>query len=278
LWLLFGADPVKWLPVIGLLWLLAGCAPAAANATPPAPVFLKAAGSTSVAPLMQDLAAAYTQANPQFNLEVQGGGSEFGRRLVAAGQVDFGLVAGPVEPPAAGLRRMPLARDAIAIITHPNNPIAGLSMPELRNIFSGQILNWQAVAGPALDIQVVSREAGSGTRAVFEAAVMGPQPVTPNAVVLPGSQAVVDYVAKNPNAVGYVSFVLAEPGRVHAVPVEGVLPELAAVNAGSYPILRELAVMVAVPESPAVSDFLAFGQSPAGRQIISRRWGKIPLR
>ncbi|MCG3211318.1 MAG: Phosphate-binding protein PstS 1 [Anaerolineae bacterium] len=267
----WGAIPIVQLL---LLLLLAGCS-TRATATPPAPIFLTAAGSTSAGLLLADLAAAYSQQQPHINIEVQGGGSALGRQWVESGRVDVGLVSGPAEEPGSKLRRIPLARDAVAIITHPQNPIAGLSLVELRRIFGGRLLNWQDVAGPNLEIQVVSREDGSGTRAAFEAAVMAGQTVTPNAIVLPNSQSVIDFVAQQPNAVGYVSLPFTDGAGVHLVPIEGVLPSLTSLNDTSYPISQELALLVATPESAAVRQFIAFVQSPAARQIISRQWGQV---
>lgn len=259
--------------LLAVLLLTGGCF-TPTTVTPPTPISLKVAGSTSAGPLLIELAAAYTQQHPHISLDVQGGGSQLGRRLVESGQIDIGLVSGPPDQPDDTLQRIPVGRDGIAIITHPQNPIVGLSMVELNQIFSGQLLNWQVVAGPPTEVQVVSREDGSGTRVVFESIVMKGQTVTPNAVVMPNSQAVVDFVSKNPNAVGYVSAIFAERAGVNIVSVEGVLPTLASINDTSYPLISEVALLVKTPGSPAVQQFVTFVQSPAGQQIINRRWGR----
>ena len=55
-----------------ILCLLPACI---ATVTPPPPVVLKAAGSTSMGPLLTDLASAYSSQHPHVTFDIQGGGS-----------------------------------------------------------------------------------------------------------------------------------------------------------------------------------------------------------
>nr|HMQ52252.1 substrate-binding domain-containing protein [Anaerolineae bacterium] len=178
-----------------------------------------------------------------------------------------------IEADGRRLRLVPLGQDAVAIITHPENPLPNLPVATLRDIFNGKVLNWQVIGGSDLAVQVVSREDGSGTRSAFEAAVMDNQPVTPTAVVQPGSQAVVEYVAQNPGAVGYVSAAFADD-QVHVVPIEGVLPTFEALQTRQYPLRSDLALVVAQNPPAELEEFLRFVTSPAGRQIIESWQGR----
>ena len=101
--------------------------------------------------------------------------------------------------------RVPIGLDGLAVVVHPSNNIAGLSLVQLRDIFAGRLLDWQALGSDAGEILLVSREDGSGSRILFETRVMSDERVALTAVVMPTSQDVVDYVAKNPHAIGYVS-------------------------------------------------------------------------
>lgn len=241
-----------------------------ATVTPPPPVFLKAAGSTSVEPLFTLLSDAYSRENPHVSFDIEGGGSSLGQRRVENGEADIGLVSWPPPNLNSRFRLVSIGRDGVAIIVHPDNEIAGLSMIDLRRIFSGEILEWQAVGSAGRSIQVVSREDGSGTRAAFETMVMADEAVTSTAVVLPNSQAVIDFVADTPTAIGYVSSALVDK-QVQTVPVEGVLPALDSLDA--YPLSRDLALIVPEPRSAEIDRLLEFIASPAGRQIVSQRWG-----
>ena len=255
-----------------LFFLLTAC-----NATPlPSTnrVFIKVAGSTSMKPLLVQLTKAYSANHPNTSFDIQGGGSQLGRQLVEAGQIGMGMVSGPISNPSDNVRLYPIARDSIAVILNPENSLIELSLHELRGIFSGRILNWQEVDGLAAAIQVVSREDGSGTRAVFEASVMDDHPVTPAAVVLPSSQAVADFVAQNPNAIGYVSTAFVD-GRVYPIVVDGVTPTPENLKSGDYPLTRDLMLMTPVQNTPEINQFLEFVLSPAGQEIVAQHWGTI---
>lgn len=253
-----------------LLWLSA----CLATVTPPPPVVIRAAGSTSMTPLLADLAAAYSAQQPHVTFDIQGGGSQLGQALVESGRVDLGLVSWPVKNLPETLRSIPIAHDAVAVILHPDNKIELLSLLEVRDIFGGRLLNWQEVDGVAGPIQVVSREEVSGTRTAFETLVMGNERVTPTAIVLPNSQAVVEFVAQHPGAVGYVSLALVTD-KVYPVPLEGVRTNLDSLIAGVYPLTRDLSLLVSTQGQPELDKFVEFILSPAGQAIVATKWGPI---
>lgn len=256
-----------------ILFLLPACL---ATATPPPPpIVLKAAGSTSGGPLLAVLASAYSAQHPHVTFDIQAGGSQLGQSLIEAGRIDLGLVSWPPQNLPDHLRSIPIARDAVAVIVHPTNRIKGLSLAELQAIFGGRLLNWQEVGGPARPIQVISREDGSGTRATFEAAVMDQMPVTPTAIVLPSSQAVIDFVADNPAAIAYVSFAFVEK-NVYPVPIEGAAPSLESLAARSYPLSRDLAMIVSKRGQADLNQFIDFVLSPAGQAMVAAKW--VPVK
>ncbi len=254
-----------------LVFLLTACG---TTFTPAPPVSIKIAGSTSMQPLMTRLAAAYSARQPQVTFDIQGGGSQLGQILVESNQTDIGLVSWPPNNLSSQVRLTPLARDAIAIILNSQNRRQGLSRQELRDIFSGRLLNWQELDGPALPIQVVSREEGSGTRAVFETIAMENSAVTPTAIVMPNSQAVVDFVARHPNAIGYVSFAFIDD-KVYPTPIEGIAPSLQNLASGSYFLTRDLALLTTRQSQAEVDQFIEFGLSQAGQAIVGEKWAKV---
>jgi len=113
----------------------------ACNTAPPSsssnPVFIKVAGSTSMRPLLVQLTNAYSADHPNIRFDVQGGGSQLGQQLVEAGQVEVGMVAGPIAGLSNNTRLTPIARDSIAFIINPENSSIELSLRELQDIFSG---------------------------------------------------------------------------------------------------------------------------------------------
>jgi phosphate transport system substrate-binding protein len=242
----------------------------------PAPVDLRAAGSTAMYPLVVDLATAFTEQSPLVSLEVLGLGTHYGLDALRAGDVDLALASWLPGDLGAAWRATAVARDGIAIVVHPSNSLAGLGLLQLQDLFSGRAYEWQAVGGRAAqgEVQPVSREEGSGTRAAFEALVMQEQTVTPLAIVAPSSRAVVEYVASHPGSIGYVSMAHVTPD-VKVLSLEGELPTPQTAGQASYPLTRELWLVTADAAPPAVENFVLFAVSPAGQQIVEQRYGRI---
>ncbi|MGD9050091.1 MAG: phosphate ABC transporter substrate-binding protein [Anaerolineae bacterium] len=261
-----------------LLWLLpAGLLVACGEpVATPEPVFLQAAGSTSMSPLVAELGEAYGEQHPLVSLDVRGPGTQFGLAALRAGEVDLALASWLPPDLDPDWRATAIARDGIAVIVHPDNPIDGLGLLQLQDLFSGRVYEWQAMGGtPAAGlVQVVSREEGSGTRSAFEALVLQDLDVTSLAVVAPSSRAVVENVAAHPLAIGYVSMGHVTP-NVKVLKIEGGLPTSQTVAEGSYALTRELWLVAAGSPSQPVKDFLRFVLGAAGQQIVGRQYGRI---
>jgi phosphate transport system substrate-binding protein len=122
-------------------------------------------------------------------------------------------------------------------------------------------------------VQPISREEGAGVRAAFEALAMEGSPVTPQAMVMPTGQALVDYVAGHPEAIGYAS--MAETSnRVRVLKIEGELPNPETIKEESYPLRYDL-WLVAANSSEPVRSFVAFAGSQAGQEIIGQQFAQI---
>ena len=260
-----------------LLAVLVLTACSSAEVTPAAPATLRMAGSTSLTPALHDLAAAYQANNPQTVVEVRGGGTSIGIQELRDQEIDLAAISWREEnaKPPDDLQVIPIARDGLAIIVNPQNTITNVTSLQLRALYRGETLDWGAVGGSGGEPVVISREDGSGSRAAFESLVMDGERVTLAALVMPTSQAVVDYVASHRNAVGYVSTgVLTD--TVRAVPVEGIAPAAAAIRSGEYRLGRAIYLYAAQPSAPEVQAFLDFVLSPAGQTIVGRRL--VPVR
>jgi phosphate transport system substrate-binding protein len=252
-----------------LALVLAACIASDQPITPLAVV--RISGSTSMMPALQELAAVYQQRQPNTRIELLGNGSEAGLAELKAGTVDIAAISWKPEGAEApqGLAAAPFARDGIAIIVHPANRVAGLTLAQVRSIYRGELLDWKTVGGRPEEPTVISREDGSGTRAAFEAMVMNGEQATLNALIMPSSQAVVNEVARRPGAIGYASTAVLTD-TVRAVPIEDLLPTPANVRSGAYHLTRYLYLYVHIPLEADVQRFLDFIVSPAGQRIIGR--------
>ncbi len=259
-----------WGLLVALVLLLTGCT--GRGAITPPPVTLRIAGSSSMTPLLADLAQAYQARHPHVLVDLQTGGSAVGLAELQAGRINLAAVSwqrGDATPPK-GFQVIPVARDAVAIIVHPRNSVPGLTLLRARAIFRGDTTDWGALGGADGEPVVISREDGSGTRAAFEAQVMAGDHVTLNALVMPTSRAVVDYVATHRAAIGYVSSAWLDD-RVRAVAVEDTMPDSPAIRSGAYHLARTLYLYAPNPAPPNAQAFIDFILSPAGQAIVAQR-------
>lgn len=284
------------LPILLVLLLLLGaCGEPLATSEP---AFLQATGSMEMASLVAELADAFGQTSPLVTIEVDGLGTGFGLQALRAGEADMALASWlpPRRDEAGGgdwslepdWRATAIARDGLAIVVHPDNPLEGLGLLQLQDLFGGRAYEWAALTLPAAadgpsaggglsalgEVQPASREEGSGARAAFEALVMVDQGVTPRAVLLMSPAAVVEYVAATPNAIGYVSMGDVTD-EVKVLEVEGLLPTAETAAQGAYPLTRELWMVTAQAAPSGVQGFLDFVLSPAGQQIVGQRYGRV---
>ncbi len=248
--------------------------------TPPAPVWIRLSGSTSMQPLLRDLASAYSERHQYVAFDFSAVGSSAGLEALRRGSADLALVSRELRPEEehetqTGKRLLAytvIAQDGIAVVVNENNPVRALTLYQIRNIFDGQVTNWDEFGSPAGEIMVISREDGSATRAMFEEQVMYGRRMTPTALVMPGSEAVRDYVATHGGAVGYLSMGYPGPG-VAAVATDGVLPERQTVEDGTYSITRPFLLVSRVEPNAEIASFMQFTRSPAGQAIVRRTYG-----
>jgi len=219
--------PARWRgPLLLLFMLLAACGPRDSGG-------ITVTGSTSVTPFAEHLAELYQRAHPGTAINIQGLGSSAGIRAALDGVAEIGMSSRDLEPEEADqLDQIMIARDALAVIVNPANPISGLSTAQIEDIFSGKIRNWDAVGGPSRLITVVSREAGSGTFSAFEELVMKGKPIATLVLRQGSNGAIRQIVAQDPNAIGYISLGIIDP-TVKGLAIDGVEPSVAHVEAGT---------------------------------------------
>ncbi len=261
---------LKGLPLL-VVFLLASCV---ATVEPHPPVRLEMAGSTSMQSLMEELAEAYQDRYDYVTIDITARGSMLGLEALRDGIVDIALVSRELAPEEGeGLRTRVIGYDAIAVLVNDDNAVNPLSLRQVKDIFSGDILVWSEVGGEEVDIQVLSREDGSGTRQAFEEMVMEGRRVTLTAIVVPSNSAVGRFVAENRLAIGYSSAVDI-PSGARPLRIDGVEPDLQAVIQGDYPLIRSFVLVSEGSAADEVQAFVNFVLSPAGQAIVGRRYGR----
>lgn len=165
-------------------------------------------------------------------------GSGAGIQAVREGRCDIGLSSRALkeEEKQSGLESTVLAYDGIAIIVNPGNPVADLDVETIAEIYTGEITNWKEVGGDDMEIVLIGREAGSGTRDGFETAA-DIKDQCRYRQELTSSGDVITTVAGNPGAVGYTSLA-AVKDTVKILTVDGVAPTEETIRSGGYAVQR----------------------------------------
>jgi phosphate transport system substrate-binding protein len=245
----------------------------------PAPrknVRLTLTGSDSMTWMANAVATAYMQHYPNVAINVQSSNSDTGLRATQELSGTIGLVARVVKPSElTGTRAVVVARDGIAVIINRANPINSMQRSQVTDVFSGKILTWPLGPSAGKFISVVSREDGSGTRDAFEAMAMNGARVTRTAIVMPSEAAVVDYVSRTPEAIGYVSMG-ALTNQIQAMTIDDIPLSVETVESQKYPFVRTFSLIVPSPLDPDTQEFIDFVLSAEGQRIIAQRHGHAP--
>jgi len=245
--------------------LVAGCAQKA----PEKSGTVTLTGSTSVQPLADMLGQSYEDANPGVKINIAGGGSGVGIKAADDGTTDIGTSSRELKEEEKHLHETVIAKDGIAIVVHPSNPVTGLTIEQVKKIYTGEYTNWQEVGGADAEIVVIGREASSGTRGAFEELVLGKDAqMIEAALIQPSTGAVKTTVAGDEKAIGYIS-AGSISSDVKAMAIEGIECTNANIKSGTYKISRPfLFVTKAAPEG-LVKDFIDFVLSEAGQDIVA---------
>ncbi|HNP69687.1 MAG TPA: phosphate ABC transporter substrate-binding protein [Kouleothrix sp.] len=233
---------------------------------------LTVTGSTSVAPFAEHLAEMYQRAHVGTAINIQSLGSGAGIQAAIDGVAEIGMSSRQLKPEeAAKLDELVIARDALAVIVHPDNPVSQLSLAQVQDIFSGKIRTWKAFGGPDEPINLVIREAGSGTFSAFDELVMKGKQVTTSALRQGSNGAIRQVVAEDPNAIGYISLGIVD-SSVKPLTIDNVAPSVAHVEAGSYKFVRPFLFIWQKNHtfSPLAEQYVKFVMSDEGQQELQK--------
>jgi phosphate transport system substrate-binding protein len=150
-----------------------------------------------------------------------------------------------------------IAFDAIVPFVHPDNPVSGLTLDQLSGIFSGEIANWSEVGGNDAPIVLVSRDTSSGTFEGFKHLVLGNDAILPVTALKMESIPEREYVAANPNAIGFASFSYVD-SSVKPLAIDGAPATDEAIRTRTYPLTRDLKLYIRNDASVETTDFIQY--------------------
>ncbi len=244
-------------------------------------------GSDTIVNLVQVWAEQFSQKNSNSNIGVTGGGTGTGFAALLNNTCDIAMASRQVEENEINLAKKQniaykefiVGLDGLAVLVNKNNPINNLTIEQIRDIFMAKIKNWKEVGGENRPIVLLSRESNSGTHMFFKEQVIrlgnknNSDEFSPKALLMPSSQAIVDEIYQNPNAIGYagIGFISKQTKTVSVSAkssVEFIEPTIENVMTRKYPISRPLYLYTNGNPKGLVKDFIDYALSDEGQKIV----------
>lgn len=264
--------------------------------TPVQSITIDNKGSDTIVNLALAWAERYQTIKPNVQISVTGGGSGTGLTALVNKSVDIANASRQIKPEeieaAKKVNLNPqefvIARDAIAVIVNPENPVDHLTLTQLSAIYRGEITNWKEIGGEDRPIVKLSRETNSGTHVFFLETVIrfgnsdDKTIFSADTLLLPSSEGIISEVRENPNAIGYdgLGYVTSEVKMLAISSLENpdtfVLPSAETVADSSYLISRNLYMYT--PDIPAgeIKTYLDWIMAPEAQQIV-KDLGFVPI-
>jgi len=253
-------------------------------------------GSDTIVNLVQVWAEKFSLLNDKINVGVTGGGTGTGFAALLNNTCDIAMASRKVEEKEVNIAKehnvfyqeYTVGLDGLAVLVNKNNPIQKLTMEQLHDIFMAKITNWSQLGGQNRPIVLLSRESNSGTHIFFKEQVIRQADVnnkdefSPKALLMPSSQAIVDEIYQNPNAIGYVGIgFMNEQTTAVAIAAKNsddfIYPTIENVMTGKYPISRPLYLYTNGEPKGFVKNFIDYALSKQGQKIVAET-SFVPIR
>jgi ABC-type phosphate transport system substrate-binding protein len=289
------------------------------SVTPPSGTWLYG-GSTTWAPIRGLVDKKIKQELPKFNLSYAHHptlppGSGTGIKMLLDGQLSFSQSSRPIlnseyeiaASRGVKLKQVPIAIDGLAIAVHPNLKLEGLTLEQIKGIYTGRITNWSQIGGPNLKITPYSRPFDSGTTEFFKENILGANNFGADVVMIPTTTQALKqvgqlsnqggiYYASAPEVINQCSVktlpISRHTGSAFVPPYQGLLEpgekcpgqnnelNLEALLNGEYPITRRLFVIIKQNGQVDEQSGEAYAElllTDEGQQLIQKA-GFIPIR
>ncbi len=259
--------------VVGLGWF--------SDAASAASQRLVLTGSSTVAPLVGEIARQFESLNPGVRIDVQTGGSSRGINDARNGIADIGMVSRALKTNEKDLLAFTIALDGISVILHANNPVVALSKQQIADIYTGKITNWKTAGGPDARITVVNKAEGRSTLELFlQYFQLRNSQIKPHIIIGDNPQGI-KTVTGNPHAIGYVSIGAAEYEAERGAPIrllalDGIDASVANVHSGVFPLSRPLNLVSAHEPQELTRRFIMFARSQQVHALVEAQYF-VPL-
>ena len=215
-------------------------------------------------------------------IDVQGGGATRGIREVASMSADIGgscrrRIFGVEEE--SGITQVPVAWDALVVITHKNNPVKDISLDNLRKVYLGEITNWRQLGGNDAAIELFARKGKiSGVGRTARKLLFNDYEQEFAATrIFKSSGPLEKEVVANPNALAISGISSVRKRDVKILKLDGKSPSYENVKSGNYLLYRPLYLVYNENSRHAdvIKDFIRYTDTEDGREVI-RSNGTVP--
>lgn len=216
------------------------------------------------------------------HIELQPFNTASGIDAVATGTADLAgsARAGDGSTQNTNLTFTPVAWDGLVIITQSSNPIRGLTLKQVHDIYYGKIHNWSEVGGNNAPIDVYAvASPGDGVEYSLRSLLFGRgnQPVAAPRLYV-NTRKLEEGIELNPNGFGVATLAgISGNAKLKAIPINGKPATVANIADGSYPLFIPL-YLVTNPNSPkaaAAQTFIDFMQTEPAKAAL-RKHGVLP--
>jgi phosphate transport system substrate-binding protein len=241
---------------------------------------LRVTGSSTIAPLISEIAKRFHMLYPKVEINVEMGGSARGLSDARDGKADIGMVSRVIADSEQDLKGFPIARDGLGMVVHKDNPVTTLTSDQIVGIFTGRITNWSKVGGRNAPIIVINREDGRGSTDLFTQHFKLQYREIQAQVVIGDNEAVIDAVASRPNAISMMSVIDAENmanagASIKLASLDGVAATRANILTGNYPLVRPLTLVTRGLPRGLAEQFIEYSLSPQVVDIVEKM-GFVP--
>ncbi|TGC06777.1 PstS family phosphate ABC transporter substrate-binding protein [Methanolobus halotolerans] len=237
-------------------------------------------GSDTVLPLSQAAAEDFMMENPDASVTVIGGGSGVGIAALIDGEVEIAMASRTMKDSEIqnaqnnGINPVEhvIAWDGIAVVVNPENPIKELTFDQLKSIYDGSVSNWQELGGEDRPITAITRDSSSGTYGYFREEVLLNEEYRQDALVQPATGAIVQEIAQNRGAIGYIGFAYLDESTTALALDAGsgfIEPTPQNIISRDYPLARPLHYYTDGEPDGLTKEFIDYVMSPTGQDITS---------
>jgi phosphate transport system substrate-binding protein len=234
-------------------------------------------GSSTVAPVISDLAKLFEEKNKDIRIDVQTGGSSRGILDARKGLAQIGMVSRSLKEKENDLHGFTLAKDGLAIIVHQSNPINELTEKQVADIYLGRVKNWKEVGGDDRRLVVVNKAEGRSTLELFLKYFKLKNSHIKADIIIGDNEQGIKTVSKNKYAIAYVSVGAAEYNASIGVSLKllkfgGVQASVLNVEKGKYPLVRELNLVTRPRPTGLMKSFIKFVLSKESNKTIREHY------